>query len=204
MAKVRLTKTELKLQKDNLKRFMRYLPTLELKKHQLLAEIRRIQSTVDQLQNRILLAEHEIEPWADVFSAYGGFSGLIRIREIKASEGNIAGIAIPVLVEVSFEESEYDMARTPLWVDTALPLVFAQMRRHIEKRYAERQQEILREELRVTIQRIKLFENVKIPEAREAIRVIQIFLGDVRTAEVVRGKIAKAKIIEKSLRAVTP
>ena len=59
------------------------------------------------------------------------------------------------------------------------------------------QQAILRRELRTTIQRIKLFEEVKIPEAREAIRIIQIFLGDLRTAEVVRGKIAKAKIERK-------
>ncbi|NQT28218.1 MAG: hypothetical protein HQ570_01315, partial [Candidatus Omnitrophica bacterium] len=39
-----------------------------------------------------------------------------------------------------------------------------------------------------------LFEKVKIPEARETIRVIQIHLGELQTAEVVRGKIAKAKI----------
>jgi V/A-type H+-transporting ATPase subunit D len=204
MAKVRLTKTELKLQRDNLKRFLRYLPTLELKKHQLLAEIHRIETVVDQLQNDIRLTEHEIEPWADVFAAYDGFSDLVRIREIKTSDGNIAGIAIPVFGEVSFEEIDYDMVRTPLWIDRALPLVFAQIRRQVEKRCAERQQDILREELRVTIQRIKLFENVKIPEAGEAIRVIQIFLGDVRTAEVVRGKIAKAKIIGRSRRTAAP
>ncbi|HDN58588.1 MAG TPA: V-type ATP synthase subunit D, partial [Candidatus Marinimicrobia bacterium] len=53
---------------------------------------------------------------------------------------------------------------------------------------------ILREELRVTVQRINLFEKVKIPETRENIRKIQIFLGDLQTAEVVRGKIAKAKL----------
>ena len=38
MSKIRLTKNELKKQKDNLKRFTRYLPTLELKKKQLLLE----------------------------------------------------------------------------------------------------------------------------------------------------------------------
>ena len=57
-----------------------------------------------------------------------------------------------------------------------------------------RQQEILEEEMRITIQRIKLFEEIKIPSAKEAIRVISIFLGDQLTAEIVRGKISKAKI----------
>ncbi len=56
---------------------------------------------------------------------------------------------------------------------------------------------MVRDELRITVQRIKLFEEIKIPEAKENIRVIQIFLGDLQTAEVVRGKIAKTKIERK-------
>ena len=40
MAKLKLTKNELKKQKDALKRYTRYLPTLELKKQQLQAEQR--------------------------------------------------------------------------------------------------------------------------------------------------------------------
>ena len=39
MAKIKLTKNELKTQRDALKRFQRYLPTLQLKKQQLQMEI---------------------------------------------------------------------------------------------------------------------------------------------------------------------
>ena len=39
MAKVKLTKTELKAQTDALKRFLRFLPMLQLKKQQLQGEI---------------------------------------------------------------------------------------------------------------------------------------------------------------------
>ena len=45
---------------------------------------------------------------------------------------------------------------------------------------------------------LPLFEKVKIPEARENIRRIQIYLGDQQTAAVVRGKIAKRKIVKVS------
>jgi V/A-type H+-transporting ATPase subunit D len=41
---------------------------------------------------------------------------------------------------------------------------------------------------------VNLFEKVKIPEAKENIRVIKIYLGDQQIAAVVRGKIAKNKI----------
>ena len=43
MAKIKLTKNELKVQKDALKMYRRYLPTLTLKKQQLQAEIRTIE-----------------------------------------------------------------------------------------------------------------------------------------------------------------
>jgi V/A-type H+-transporting ATPase subunit D len=53
---------------------------------------------------------------------------------------------------------------------------------------------ILRRELRITAQRVNLFEKVKIPEATEAIRLIKIYLGDQLTNAVGRSKIAKRKI----------
>ena len=39
-------------------------------------------------------------------------------------------------------------------------------------------------------------EKVKIPEAKENIRVIQVYIGDQQTAAVVRGKISKKKLVE--------
>ena len=53
--------------------------------------------------------------------------------------------------------------------------------------------QLIEQELRVVAQRVNLFEKVKIPEARENIRRIQIYLGDQQTNAVGRAKIAKAK-----------
>ena len=61
-----------------------------------------------------------------------------------------------------------------------------------------RQVELLQKELLSTAQRVNLFEKVKIPEAKENIRVIGIYLGDQQTSAVVRGKIAKKKLQEVS------
>jgi V/A-type H+-transporting ATPase subunit D len=58
----------------------------------------------------------------------------------------------------------------------------------------KRQDALVREELRITTQRVNLFEKVMIPQARENIKKIQICLGDMQTAAVVTGKIAKEKI----------
>ena len=53
---------------------------------------------------------------------------------------------------------------------------------------------MLSRELRTATQRVNLFEKVKIPETREIIKKISIYLGDQQTSEVVRGKIAKKKL----------
>ncbi|MBN1781426.1 V-type ATP synthase subunit D [bacterium] len=199
MAKVRLTKNELKKQKDNLKRFTRYLPTLELKKKQLLVEIRRIQIEVEKLEEESRRVEREVSQWVDVFAEDADIESMIRITEVRTGEDNIAGIEIPTFEDVIFEEPDIDYFLSPLWIDAGLAVTFEQIKRQKAREVLHRQEKILQDELRTTIQRIKLFEEVKIPEARENIRVIQIFMGDQQTAEVVRGKIAKAKIQKKKM-----
>jgi len=197
MSKIKLTKNELKKQKDNLKRFTRYLPTLELKKKQLLLEIRNINSIIDNLQKEMDREKKLVSQWVDVFAEEIDLADYLKIKEVQTTRGNIAGIDIPIFQDVIFDESDYDLFQTPLWVDMGIKVTKNQINRLARLQLAEQQQEIIRDELRVTIQRIKLFEEVKIPESKHFIRVIQIFLGDLQTAEVVRGKIAKAKIEKK-------
>jgi V/A-type H+-transporting ATPase subunit D len=84
----------------------------------------------------------------------------------------------------------------PLWVDRAVEELKQIFRIITELQILEKQMDLLKEELRITSQRVNLFEKVKIPEARHNIRVIQIYMGDQQTAAVVRGKIAKNKIVQ--------
>ncbi len=199
MAKIKLTKNELKQQKDDLKRYTRYLPTLELKKKQLLQEIRKIQNEIETLQAEDEKQVTEVNRWVDVFSDEIRLDEYIEISDVQTTLGNIAGINIPVFEKVEFKDAEIDDFNTPYWIDQGILVCRDRIEREMRLQIARQQQEVIREELRVTIQRIKLFEEVKIPEARESIRMIQIFLGDQQTAEVVRGKMAKAKIVKKKL-----
>ena len=203
MPKIRLTKNELKKQKEILKRLNRYLPTLELKKQQLIIEIRSIRKNIETISGQIKQAEKEITEWVDVFAEEIDIFNILSVKEIKTTTGNIAGINIPIFQDVLFEENPYDLFLTPLWVDKALEVSKNQIILKANIKTLKKQMEILREELRITVQRINLFEKVKIPESKENIRVIQIYLGDLQTAEVVRGKIAKNKIQKKKELAVT-
>ena len=197
MAKIKLTKNELKKQRDNLKRFTRYLPTLELKKRQLIQEVRKIQDRIEEIERAIEQMEIEVFQWVDVFAEEVDWPDFFRVGEVITEQGNIAGIDIPIFQDVVFEDLQYDFFRTPLWVDRGIEAAKIHIWRKAELRIAEEQRDILREELRITIQRIKLFEEIKIPDARENIKTVQIFLGDQQTAEMVRGKIAKTQIEKK-------
>lgn len=202
MAKIKLTKNELKRQKDNLKRFERYLPTLELKKKQLLQVIHKITRKIEEIKAAWDKLDREVNKWVDVFAQDIGISELIEIEEVEEKKDNVAGIDIPVFEKLIFKNIEYDLFSTPFWLDEGIEVCKQQIERNIKIQILKQQRQILQNELRTTIQRIKLFEEIKIPEANENIRKIRIFLGDQQTAEVVRGKIAKSKIERKKQQGV--
>jgi len=194
MSKINLTKSELKNQRDSLRRFERYLPMLQLKKQQLQVEIDKANNQIEQLNNQINTFQQEVYLWVDVFAENIDLPSLIKIKRINTDTSNIAGIDIPLFVNVDFKETVYDYLTTPFWVDKAIEVLKEVISQKARLLIFKRQRQILQEELRITTQRVNLFEKVKIPEAEENIRVIQIHLGDLQTAGVVRGKIAKAKI----------
>ena len=139
---IKLTKNEQKVQKDRLKQYQRYLPTLQLKKQQL------------------------------------------------------QSVTVPAFQELTFKDISYDVDDYPLWVDTAIIKLREIARLDALVSTLRKQEALLEKELRSTSQRVNLFEKVKIPEAKENIRVIGVFLGDQQTAAVVRGKISKKKLTE--------
>lgn len=195
MAKIKLTKNELKRQKDALKRFVRYLPTLMLKKQQLQMEIRKVE--IRQAEKRAVRQEAygELEQWIALFGEDLGLPDLIRVERLALEPGNIAGVDIPLFRDIEFQEAPYDLFSTPLWADAAVRKIRELAAVDAEIEVLEEQARLLGEELRITSQRVNLFEKVKIPETRENIRRIQIYLGDEQTAAVVRGKIAKGKLV---------
>ncbi|MBU3912070.1 MAG: V-type ATP synthase subunit D [Candidatus Omnitrophica bacterium] len=195
MTKIKLTKGELKRQRDSLKQFEHYLPILLLKKQQLQIERERIRNILRQKIEEIDALEGEISDWSGLLNEEGGYiANWVRPRKVVTKNFNIAGIDIPVLERVDFEEPEYDLYVAPLWVDIAIEKIKALVVLLEEEQILKSQIEILERELRITVQRVNLFEKVKIPECKENVRIIRIYLGEQETNAVGRSKIAKNKI----------
>lgn len=198
MAKIKLTKNELKVQKDSLKMFKRYLPTLMLKKQQLQTEIRTIDAKAKEVRQARISLEKEFDAWIAVFGERDAFSAdMVTVKNIKKGVGNIAGVAIPIYEGAEFSRGDYDLYETPLWVDMAADRMEKALSLDLEAEVLDEQVRLLLKELITTTQRVNLFEKVKIPEAKANIKKISVYLGDEQTAAVVRSKISKKKLQSK-------
>lgn len=197
MSKIRFTKGELKRQRDSLRQYERFLPTLQLKKQQLQIEILLQLSLLEEKRQLEAKKRAAAELWAGLLAEPGiDLKPLLRPVKILSNTKNIAGVDLPIFNQAEFPVAEYDLFTLPLWVDAALEALKALASLREEIRVIQKGIEILRQELRITTQRVNLFEKVKIPEATEAIRLIKIYLGDQMANAVGRSKIAKAKISE--------
>jgi len=195
-AKYKLTRPELKRFRDRLARYSRYLPMLKLKQQQLQMSQREISRKRREAREQVQQATAAFTAYEGVLVETAGVAvrTLADPKEVRTGVENIAGVNIPVFEDVVFPEASYSLFGTPAWVDQAL----GDLRDLNQKRAVldvfEQQYARIAHELTRIIQRVNLFEKVKIPEAREAIRVIRIKLGDEMTDAVGRAKIAKNKL----------
>ncbi|MCA9123026.1 MAG: V-type ATP synthase subunit D [Planctomycetaceae bacterium] len=189
-----LNKTALKQQRDHLEMYQRFLPSLDLKRQQLIADYQRARGVLASTQREIdeLMTSQE-----GLFRLLGAseqdLRGLICVESVESNEENLLGVRLPRLGEVRFHATDYSMLAKPFWVDFLMELLRTMatlsIRRDVEQERVRRLNEAVR---RIT-QRVNLFEKVLIPQAEKDIQRIRIYLADAERAAVVRSKIAKAK-----------
>ena len=191
---IKLTQGELKRQRDALRQYERYLPTLQLKKQLLQMEILHQQAALREREASLSEKVKAAEVWSGLLIEAPGIRQWLVPRAVTTGKKNVAGVDLPVFGQVTFEPAEYDLFLSPLWLDGGVEALREMISLQEEIRVTGQGLAVLRQELRITTQRVNLFEKVKIPGAKEAIRLIRIHIGDQMTAAVGRSKIAKDKI----------
>jgi V/A-type H+/Na+-transporting ATPase subunit D len=194
MAIIALSKSSLQQQRDKLRLFERFLPSLELKRQQLTAEYKKATQVLAEAEQGADQASRSLIALLPILgSSSMKLSGLVRIRRIDIAEEDVLGLRLPTLRAVEFDTADYSLLATPFWLDdlvTCLKEVATyRLRLQVYRERVARMQGAVR---RVT-QRVNLFEKVLIPNAKQNIARIQIFLSDVERAAVVTSKIAKGK-----------
>lgn len=197
--KIKFTRTELKLQRDKLSRFRRYLPTLKLKQQQVQASIVQTRQTFDKTQQAVNKMKEVISTYDGLFNDVAGvnFTQLATPESVETTRHSIAGVYVPQFKATVFPEAHFSLFATAPWVDRALADLKTLNRQTAELDILQECLDLLLAELKKVMQRVNLFEKVMIPATLENIRRIRIALGDQMTAGVARAKIAKAKLEQK-------
>ena len=196
MAVIKLNKTELKTQKNLLAQLSKYLPTLQLKKQQLQAEVENSRNMAAAVEAEIARRKEAAAKWAALLSRKLTLNiyQLVAVEEVLTEAENIAGVDVRVFKDIRFKPFEYSFFSTPIWLDRAFEELRALVAEREKLKIVHERFDILSEELRQTSIKVNLFEKRKIPECKENIKKISIFLGDQEIAAICNAKIAKDKL----------
>ncbi len=196
---IKLTKTELRIQQIRLQQLQKYLPTLQLKKMLLQLEVNQAAQEIEQFELEFQAAHKKVSAYALLFSDRNAFElfPAVKIVEVQKKFENIAGVDVPLLEKVVFQEASYMLFDSPVWLDSAINGLRELITLREKIRVAEEKKAALEKELREVSIRVNLFEKVLIPRAQGSIRKIKIFLGDQQLAAVCQAKVAKQKILER-------
>lgn len=199
MVEVKLTKNGLRSQQQQLVQLERYLPTLQVKKAMLQAEILEAKQEIYQLESKYHQRRLLVSEQAPLLSEQIGIDLTLatKIEKIHRRMESIAGVDLPFFEGVDFAPFEYPLFTTPAWVDPLIVLLRNMTKAKAELLVAEEKKIALEKELRDVSIRVNLFEKKLIPEALQNIRKIKIFLEDQLLGAVAQAKVAKGKIQKK-------
>jgi len=189
-----LNKSSLKTERDRLETYQRFLPSLDLKRQQLMVELKTAERALAARQREIDEVLASLEGMLSLLGASSmELSGYVRVRAVESEEENVIGVRLPVLRGVEFDVEEYSTLAKPFWVDTLVEYLQRMSELRIHQQFEEERVRRLEVAVRKITQRVNLFEKVLIPTARKNILRIRIYLGDAERAAVVRSKLVKAK-----------
>ncbi len=194
MPRLALNKTSLTRESKQLETYERFLPSLDLKRRQLIAERNKARRDVVATQAEIVEFESssgdKIPMAAD---ARLQLRGLVTVREVEMGQENLVGLRLPVLAGVELDRVGYSFLARPHWVDALADLVSEMLKMRVRLQVQQQRLRILEAAVKKITQRVNLFDKVLIPRTRDNIRRIQIKLSDAEKAAVVNAKIAKRK-----------
>ena len=189
--KFQYNKTSLGELGKQLKMRQKALPTIKSKESALRLEVKRAKDSAAEYRNRY---NSLVESYEYMVSLWGEFDcTLLKISDVELSTQKIAGVRIPLLGEVIFEEKAFDLFSSPAWYSDGVALLKQIATLGIQAQVYNRQMELLDYARRKTTQKVNLYEKVQIPGYEEAIRKIKRFMEDEENLSKSAQKIVKTR-----------
>ncbi len=197
--RLRLTRPELRRQRDVLDRLKRALPLLELRRRQLQEGFQRLSRELAAAESDLSAAQELLSAHAPLFSDHAGTDvSALSTPTVVLEDAHLAGLAVQQIASIDFPEATPCRFFTPPWVDSAILAGRRTAEAKTRRDVIAEQRATVEAALRRLQQRVNLFEQVLIPDAERAIKRIGVRLADESTAAIGRAKIAKQKILAAS------
>jgi len=195
-----LNKHRMNQLQGNLALYEKFLPALDLKRQQLMALQKTLQSQLLEIESQhdaLMNSISQAFPFAH--RTLTDLTNLIAIESIKLSEQHHVGVCLRQLNQdtdvrfTAFALHDQGLAPSPHWLGSLYralkPLLICQIRLDLIK------QNILdvNQAAKKATQKVNLFSEVMIPQAQQEMRKIRLFLADQEKSAVIRSKLAKAK-----------
>ncbi|EPJ47733.1 MAG: hypothetical protein OFPII_11450 [Osedax symbiont Rs1] len=194
MARLQLNKSSLAREAANLRTYQKFLPSLDLKRQQLMAEKAKAQSHIVLMEERVSELVRQVRRDLPMLSNREiDLAGLVTLVDYQLVTENVVGTKLPMVENIIIEKKSYSKIAKPHWVDDVARLLQAMLELRLSMQVAKQRLSLLKIATKTITQRVNLFDKVLIPTAAANIKKIKIYLSDDQMAAVVRSKIAKRK-----------
>lgn len=189
--KFQYNKTALQGLNKQLSMRIKALPTLKNKEAALRLEVKKAKDKTTDLENKL---KHKIDSNAKSFALWNEYiHELVTIGEIKTSLKKIAGVSIPLMGQILFEQKEFSLFDKPKWFPEGISFVKELAELVSETEIFKRKMALLDHARRKTTQKVNLYEKVQIPGYEDAIIKIKRFLEDKENLSKSAQKIVKKR-----------
>jgi V/A-type H+/Na+-transporting ATPase subunit D len=194
MARLQLSKSSLSRETAHLKTYKQFLPSLDLKRQELMSQRAKAEQALVQTKADI---EKFLSTVAEELPMLSNdrvdLKDLVMVKAVELGRENIMGAHLPVLKNVEVVVHEYSFLAKPHWVDGVAAKLKEMLTLMIRVQVEERRLTLLNAAVRTITQRVNLFDKVLIPRAQKNIKRIKIYLSDAERAGVINAKLAKNK-----------
>ncbi len=194
MARLQLSKSSLSRESANLRTYRQFLPSLDLKRQELMTQRAKAKKILEQTKIDI---DRQMNTIAEKFPMLSNhkvdLKQLVVVKAVMLLEENVMGARLPVVKDIQVEIRDYSFLAKPHWVDDVAARLRDMLILKIRIQVEQRRLELLNEAVRRITQRVNLFDKVLIPRTRENIKRIKVYLSDVERAGVINAKLAKRK-----------
>ncbi len=187
--KFQYNKTSLGELDKQLKMRNRALPTIKSKESALRMEVKKAKDISTQYVEKLDALVNEYDYMTALWGEFD--PELLKVKDVKLSIQKIAGVRIPVLNDIVYEQKPLNLFSAPLWITDGIALLKDLARLGLEREFYLRKMELLDRARKKTTQQVNLYEKVQIPGYEDAIRKIKRFLEDEENLSKSSQKIVK-------------